>query len=89
MNGVVTGGLFPRGEGRSFSAHRAGPVKCKQSRSSRMESACPGMEDSQPTRSHQLTMTGNRFSLVSGVADIMIASTWRMLSDMKRKGDDG
>ena len=89
MNGVVTGGLFPRGGGRLFSAHRAGPVRCKQSASPRMESACPGMEDSQPMRSHRLMMTGNRFSQVSGVAGIMIASMWRMLSDMKRKGNDG
>lgn len=89
MSVVVTGGQYRAGGGRLFSVHRAGPVKCKQSASPRMESACPGMEGLQPMRSHRLTMTGNRFSRVSGVAGIMIASTWRMLSDMKRKGTNG
>lgn len=89
MNGVVTGGLFPRGGGRLFSVHRAGPVRCKQSRSPRMESVIPGRGISQLTRSHLSMMTGNRFSQVSGVAGIMIALMWRMLSDMKRKGNDG
>jgi len=83
---AVTVGLYRRGAGRSFSVLLVGHEKCKLFRSQLTGSVCRGTDYSQLTKQHRLTMTGNRFSLVSGVADIMIASTWRMLSDSIRKG---
>jgi hypothetical protein len=86
VNGVVTGGLFPRGGGRLFSARRAGPAKCKQSHSRLTVSVCRGMACSQPMRSPQSMTTGNLSSPVSELAGIMTARISRMLSDSIRKG---
>ena len=88
MSVAVTGGQYRRGAGRLFSVLLVGHEKCRQFLSRMTASVTRGLDISQPMKSHQLTMTGNRFSLVSGVAGIMIASTWRMLSDMRR-GNDG
>lgn len=88
MSVVVTGGLFPRGEGRLFSARRVGPVRCKQSHSRMTVSVTRGLGISQQMRLHRWMMTGNRFFLVSEVAGIMTAVMFSTLSDM-RKGNDG
>ena len=88
MSVAVTGGLYRHGAGRLFSVLLVGHEKCKQFPSRMTVSVTRGLDISQPMKSHQLTMTGNRSSLVSGVAGIMIASTWRMVSDMRR-GNDG
>ena len=84
MSVAVTVGPFPRGGVRLFSVPVVGHEKCKPFRSQLTANVCRGTDYSQPTKRHQLTMTGNLFSRVSGVAGIMIASTWRMLSDMRR-----
>ena len=84
MSVAVTVGLYLHGAGRLFSALVVGREKCKPFRSQLTANACRGTDYSQPTKQHRLTMTENLFSRVSGVAGIMIASTWRMLSDMTR-----
>jgi len=84
---AVTGGLFRAGGARLFFAPLVGHENCKPFLSQRTESVTRGLGISQPMRSPRLMMMGNLFSLVSEVAGIMIASTWRMLLDMKRKGE--
>ena len=84
MSVAVTVGQYRHGAGRSFSVPVVGHEKCKLFPSQLTGSVCRGTDYSQPTKQHRLMMTGNLFSRVSGVAGIMIASTWRMLSDMRR-----
>ena len=84
MSVAVTVGQYRHGAGKLFSAPVVGHEKCKLFLSQLTANVCRGTDYSQPTKQHRLTMTGNQFSRVSGVAGIMIASTWRMLSDMRR-----
>ena len=84
MSVAVTSGLYRPGAGRLFFALLVGRGKCKQLLSRMTGSVTRGRAGSQLTKSHQLMMTGPRFFPVSGVAGIMIASMWRMLSDMRR-----
>jgi hypothetical protein len=81
---AVTVGLYRHGAGRSFSVPHVVRGKCKPFPSQLTGSVCRGMDSLQLTKPRLLTMTGNLSSRVSGVAGIMIASTWRMLSDMRR-----
>jgi hypothetical protein len=76
-------GVFPRGGGRLFSVLRVGREEFRQSLLSRV-SVFRGMAGSLRMKSHRWMTMGNLCSLVSGVVAIMIASMWRMLSDMRR-----
>ena len=84
MNVAVTVGQYRAGGGRSFSVPHVVREKCKPFRSQLTGSVCRGTDSLQLTKPRLLMMTGNLSSRVSGVAGIMIASTWRMLSDMRR-----
>ena len=84
MSVAVTVGQYRHGAGRLFSVLVVGHEKCKLFLSQLTGSVCRGTDSLQLTKQHRLTMTENLFSRVSGVAGIMIASTWRMLSDMRR-----
>jgi hypothetical protein len=85
---VVSGGLFPRGEGAPSCVHHAGHGKFKLFPSRMTASVCRGTDISQLTKSRHWMTMGIRCSLVSEVAGIMTVATRSMLSDM-RKGNDG
>mgnify|MGYP006889524200 CR=1 FL=1 len=87
MSVAVTGGRFRQGVARLSFAPRVGHENCKPFPSQIMGSVTRGLGISRPTRLPRLMTMGNLFSLVSEVAGIMIASTWRMSSVMKRKGE--
>ena len=84
MSVAVTVGQYRHGAGRLFSVPHVVREKCKLFPSQLTGSVCRGMDSLLLMKQHLLTMTGNQSSRVSGVAGIMIASTWRMLSDMRR-----
>ena len=86
MSVAVTGGLYRRGAGKSFSVLLVGHEKCKLFLSRMTGSVCLGMACSQPMRSPQSTTTGSLSSPVSELAGIMTARISRMLSDSIRKG---
>jgi len=77
-------GRLPRFGGRLFFASPAGHEKCKQFTHLR-GSATRGTDISLRMRSHLWMMRATLFSLVSGVAVIMIART-RVMSWDIRKG---
>jgi hypothetical protein len=84
VNVAVLNGWCLPGAGRSFFARAVGHEKSKPSPSRMKANVSRGREGSQPMKSHRWMMTGNPCSLVSEVAGIMIASMWRMLSDMRK-----
>ena len=76
-------GVFRVGGGSLFSVLRVGRVGFRRSLPMK-GSVSLGAVGSLRMKSHRWMTMGNLCSLVSGVAAIMIASMWRMLSDMKR-----
>jgi hypothetical protein len=76
-------GVFPRGGERLFSVLRVGLVGFRRSLQLR-GNVFLGAVGLLRMKSHRWMTMGNLCSLVSGVVAIMIASMWRMLSDMRR-----
>lgn len=83
MSVAVTSGVFRVGGGSSFSVRAVGRGEFRRSLPMRA-SVSPGMVVSLRMKSHHLMTMGNQCFRVSGVVAIMIASMWRMLSDMRR-----